>query len=470
MKTENIEDIYELTFIQKGLLFQSLYEPELGVYFFQFRFAIRGNLNVVAFDHAWQQVAARHTALRTGFYWENLDKPLQIVYRQVKVPLEELDLRGIDSIEQQKRLQSFLESDRQKGFDLSQECLMRLTLIRLTDDSYQFVWSFHFIIIDGWSLPLIFKDVIEFYEAQCRGQDLPIEPGVPYRYYIDWLQQQDISKTERFWQEALSGIQAPTPLTNLDTDRQSSLEERFDEQNLYLSAATTAALQSLARQHQLTPGTLFQGIWALLLSRYSCHRTVVYGCTVSGRPADLEGVESMVGILINTLPVKVTINTEQSLLQWLKQLQAQLLEMRQYEYSPLVEIQGWSQVPRNLPLFESIVVYEKLPIDPILDQWQGGLEVSSPTSYYKTNYPLTIAIYPGSEFCIAINYDFRRFDAATISNIQEDFEILLQGMVNHPDVLLKDLLLLLDREQHISSLLEKEVTFDFNFDKIATVF
>ena len=115
-------------------------------------------------------------------------------------------------------------------------------------------------------------------------------------------------------------------------------------------------------------------------------------------------------------------------------------------------------------------MYERLPVDPILEQWQGDLEVSSPTSYYKTNYPLTIAIYPGSEFCIAINYDFRRFDTATISNIQKDFEILLQGMVNHPDVLLKDLLLLLDREQHIYSLLEKEVIFNFDFDRIATVY
>lgn len=470
MKIENIEDIYELTPIQKGLLFQSLYEPELGVYFFQFRFAIRGNPNVVAFDLAWQQTAIKHTALRTGFDWENLDKPLQIVYRQVKVPLEQLDWRGIDLAEQQQHLQSFLERDRQKGFDLSQECLMRLTLIRLTDDSYQFVWSFHFIIIDGWSIPLIYKDLVEFYEALCRGQDLSIDPAVPYRNYINWLQKQNISETEKFWREALNGIQAPTSLKNLNTDCKSNLKERFDEQNLYLSAETTAKLQKLTKQYKLTPSTLFQGIWALLLSRYSCHHTVVYGCTVSGRPADLEGVESMVGTLINTLPVKVTINTEQFLLEWLKQLQAQLLEMRQYEYSPLVEIQGWSQVPRNMPLFESIVVYERLPIDSTLEQWQGGLEVFSPTSYYKTNYPLTIAIYPASEFCIAINYDFRRFDPATISNIQEDFKILLQSMGNNPDVLLKDFLLLLDRERHIYSLLEKEVTFNFDFDKAAKVY
>jgi hypothetical protein len=469
MKTENIEDMYELTPIQKGLLFQSLYEPELGVYFFQVSFTLHGNLNVVAFDRAWQQVAARHTALRTGFYWENLDKPLQIVYRQVKVPLEELDLRGIDSIEQQKHLQSFLESDRQKGFDLSQECLMRLTLIRLTDDSYQFVWSHHFIIIDGWSIPLIFKDLIEFYEALCRGQDLPSEPSIPYRYYIEWLQRQDLSKVEAYWRQALNGIQAPTPLFNLDVEERFSLEERYNEQRVYISTATTAALQSLARKHQLTASTLFQGVWALLLGRYSCHHTVVYGCTVSGRPADLVGVESMVGMLINTLPVKVKVDTEQSLLEWLKQLQAQLLEMRQYEYSPLVEIQGWSQVPRKLPLFESILIYENLPIDPVVEEWQGDLKVSDHVSYYKTNYPLTIAVYPGLEICIGINYDFRRFDAATISNIQEDFEILLQGMVNHPDVLVKDLLLLVDREQHIYSLLEKEVTFDFDFDKTATV-
>jgi hypothetical protein len=463
MKTENIEDIYELSPIQKGLLFHSLYAPELGTYFFQMSFTLRGRLNVVAFDRAWQQVAARHTILRTGFYWENIDKPLQVVYRQVKVPLEQHDWREIKPLEQHKRLQSFLESDRQRGFDLSQECLMRLALIRCADDSYQFIWSRHFLIIDGWSVPLVLKEFIQIYKALCQGQDLPLAPSRPYRYYIVWLQQQDLSKAEVFWRQALRGVPAPTPLTNLDVDQLSSHEERYDEQRIYLSEATTAALQSLARQNQLTLSTLFQGAWAMLLNRYSCRNEVVYGCTVSGRPVDLVGAESMVGMFINTLPVWVKVDVEQYLLVWLRQLQAQLVEMRQYEYTPLVEIQGWSGVPRGVPLFESILVFENISMDQVLRELEGSLEVPKETTFYKTNYPLTVAVYPDSNLCIGINYDFRRFDSATIAGILGDFERLLQGILTHPEVQLKDLPLLTPTEQCITSMLAKEATFDFDF-------
>jgi hypothetical protein len=462
MKTENILDIYELSPIQQGILFHSLYAPELGLYLIQLGYILRGNLNVIAFERAWQQVVERHTVLRTSFYWENIDKPLQVVHRQVKVPLEQHDWRGIDSVEQHKRIKTFLESDRASGFDFSQAPLIRLTLIRLTDDSYQFIWSKHHLILDGWSAPLVLKDVVQLYEALCQGQDLPDSPSRPYGDYIAWLRQQDLSKAEVFWRQALNRVKAPTPLTNLDIDDLSSQEESYDEERIKLSEATTAALQSLARQHQLTLSTLIQGVWAVLLSRYSCENNVVYGCTVSGRPVDLVGAESMVGVFINTLPVRVKVDAEQFLLVWLKQLQAQLVEMRQYEYSPLVEVQGWSEVPRGVPLFESIVVVENFPVDRVLRQWQGDLEIQNQTAFYKTNYPLNVVTYPGSELAIAISYDCRRFDAATIAGILQHFEILLQGIVTNPEVRLKDLLLLTER-QYITLMLEKEVTFNFDF-------
>jgi hypothetical protein len=463
MKAENIEDIYELSPVQKGILFHSLYAPELGLYFIQFSYTLRGLLNVVAFDSAWQQVAARHTALRTSFYWEEIDKPLQVVHRQVKVPLEQQDWRGIDPVEQQKRLESFLKSDRSSGFDFSQAPLMRLTLIRLADYSYQLVLSKHHLILDGWSSALVMKEFVQLYEALCQGQDVPLASCRPFGDYIAWLRKQDLSKAEVFWRWLLSKVKAPTPLTNLDVDNLSSQEERYDEQQLKLSEATTAALQSLARQHQLTLNTLVQGAWTVLLSYYSCKNDVVYGCTVSARPVDLMGAESMVGMFVNTLPVRVKVDAQQYLLPWLKQLQAQQVEMRQYDYSPLVEVQGWSEVPRGTPLFESIFVFENYPVARVLREWEGDVELQNSSDFYKTNYPLTVVAYPGSELVLGISYDCRRFDAATIATILEHFKILLQGMVTNPEVRLKDLSLLTVTEQYITLRLEKEVNFDFDF-------
>lgn len=446
MNGDNIEDIYELSPAQQGILFHSLYSPNSGVYFVQQCYTLRGNLNIVAFENAWQQVVTRHTALRTSFYWENLDKPVQVVHHQVKVPLKQYDWRGIEPAFQQEQLEAFLESDRKQGFDLSQESLIRLTLIRLSDDSYQFVWSKHHLILDGWSTALVLKDVVQRYEVLCQGQNVPDTPSRPYGDYIAWLQQQDLSKAEMFWRQVLSGIQAPTPLLSPHVNQPHPAE--YDEQQVKLSQTTTAALQSLARQHQLTLSTLVQGAWAILVSRYSREEDVIYGSTVSGRPADLAGAESMVGLFINTLPVRVKMDANTALLPWLEQLQAQLIEMRQYEYSPLVEIQGWSEVPRGLPLFESIVVFENYPVDRVLRESKVNIEIQNVTAFDRTNYPLTVIAIPGSELEFRISYDRNRFDCATITRMLGHFQTLLEGMATNPISRLKDLPLLTKAEEH----------------------
>ncbi|MFP5270445.1 amino acid adenylation domain-containing protein [Coleofasciculus sp.] len=446
MKADNIQDIYELSPAQQGILFHSLYSPESGVYFVQLCCTLRGYLNPEAFEDAWQRVVARHTVLRTSFYWENLDKPLQVVNRQVKLPFEQQDWREMAAKEQQEQLDTFLKRDRASGFSFAQAPLIRLTLIRIAEDAYQFIWSKHHLILDGWSTALVFKDFVQQYQALCQGQDLPLAASGAYGDYIAWLQQQDLAKAERFWRQALGGIQAPTPLISLTGDISPDQKPDYEEQHIKLSAETTTALQSLARQHQLTLNTLVQGAWALLLSRYSGESDVIYGNTVSGRPVDLVGAEAMVGLFINTLPVRVTIDSEQALVPWLQQLQTQLVEMRQYEYSPLVKVQGWSEIPRGVPLFESLVVFENYPVERGREKWNIDLEIHNVRSIEATNYPLTAIAIPGVELEFILSYNRHRFDQHTISRMLGHLQTLLQGMVAHPYHPLKDLPLLTDAE------------------------
>lgn len=294
MKTDNIQDIYELTPIQQGILFHGIYAPESGFYFVQKIITLRGKLNVVAFNRAWQEVVGRHTSLRTGFYWEDINKPLQVVYQKVTVPIEQKDWRELTTVEQQLQFESFLKCDRDLGFDLSQECLMRLTLFRLGEDDYKFVWTSHFINMDGWSVALVLSEFVQFYEAFCQNQDLSLTSGSSFKNYITWLQRQDFDEAESFWRSQLKGLKAPTPLTNLYVKQSFNQEQEYHQSRGFLSEKTTSALKSLGRKHQLTLNTLIQATWALLLSRYTGKQKVVYGYTTAGRPVDLEGVESMV--------------------------------------------------------------------------------------------------------------------------------------------------------------------------------
>jgi hypothetical protein len=468
METKIIEDMYGLTPVQKGMLFHCLYDSELSLYFFQHIFTVRGDLNLEAFEKAWQLVMNRHPILRTSFYWEEIENPLQIVHSEVKVPISFNDWSEINSVEQQRQLQSLILSDRQKSFDFSQPCLMRHTLIRTTNNCYQYIWSMNHIIIDGWGGSLIFQEFVETYGKLCKNQEVSLAPTRPFRDYIDWLEQQEISKAENFWRQALKGIRIPTSLTYIEknekTERSSTQEVRYSEEIIQLSLKTTQELDFFATQNRLTLATIINGIWAILLSRYSCCSKVLYGCTVTGRPGDLKGIESMVGMFVNTLPIHVNVNKEELLLSWLQRFQLQLVEVRNYEYTPIIEAHQWSEIPRNLTLFDSIVVIENFPVSEFIKDWKGNIEFQHREIYYRNNYPLNLVVYPNKELLIAISYDSRKFSTNVITGILKDIEILLNQLITNPNLQIKDLSFLRPEQQQVASMLGSKALFDWTFN------
>ncbi len=441
-----IEDMYPLSPMQEGMLFHTLFAPSSGMYFEQFSYSLDAGLNVPAFKQVWQRVIDRHPVLRTAFIWERRDTPFQVVYRRVKFPWEEYDWRGGES-DSDERLEAFLKADRERGFVLSEAPLLQLTLIRMTKTTYQFTMSFHHMLMDGWCSQVLFQEVFAFYEAFCRGADIELERPRPYRDYILWLQQQDMAQAEAFWRQTLKGVTGPTPLV---VDRAAaspdSADEGYTRLHIQLSAGATAALQTLARQHHLTTNTFVQGAWALLLNRYSGEQDVVFGVISSGRPAGLQGVESMVGLFLNTLPLRVQVAPAALLLPWLKQLQALQVEMRQYEYSPLMKIHGWSGLPQTLPLFETILAFENYPRD--LSRGEtGGLSARDLRRFEKTNYPLGLVALPGAQLQLELWYDTLRFDRETIARMLEQVRTLLEDMAAHPDKQLSALRLLPETER-----------------------
>lgn len=432
MNKKNIENIYPLSPTQQGILFHTLHAPESGVYVVQSCYTFSQTLDIAAFQQAWQQVINQHPILRTSFHWQQYKEPFQVVHKSVTLPWQYYDWQELSEIEQ--RLAAFLQADCKQGFDLTHPPLLRLTLIQVAKNTYHFVWSSHHLILDGWSTALVLQQVSQTYaglsDRSCATR--------PYADYINWLQQQNLAQAEAFWRKMLQGFTAPTQL------KLGKSTGCYNNQSLKLSAATTAALQSIARQHKLTLNTLVQGAWAILLARYSREEDIVFGATSSGRPPTLVGSESMVGLFINTLPVRVQVSGEALLIPWLQQLQTRQVEAQQYEYSPLVQVQTWSDVPHNLPLFESILVFENYPVDAGLQQWATQMQVHQIQSVESTNYAIALKAGVSTELSLEILSDRA---PTTIYRLLGHLQTLLEGMVANPQSAITSLPLLTTAEQ-----------------------
>ncbi|MBG1265934.1 non-ribosomal peptide synthase/polyketide synthase [Nostoc sp. WHI] len=443
---QNIEEIYPLSPMQQGMLFHSLYDPESGVYFAQVSCTLTGNLDVQTFEQAWEKIVAKHSIFRTAFVWESLSQPVQVVYRQVQVTVETYNWQELSVQEQQQQLEIFLECDRQKGLQLSQAPLMRLHLIQLNRNTYQFVWSSHHLLLDGWSLPLVFQDLLNFYQAISQGETFRYQPTVTYRNYIAWLQKQDQKQAEKFWKQKLQGFTAPTHLT-VEKPLSDKYGISYGEQKIQFTASLTTALQSFVRQNRLTLNNLVQATWALLLSRYSQETDVVFGMTVSGREPSIVGIESMVGLFINTMPIRVQVAADTQVLALLKDLQVQQVESEQYSYSSLAEIQGWSEIPRGTPLFDSIVVFENFHVDAARKSHNDSFTIENIHLSQHTNYPLTVVAYPGQQLQIRMSYNTSQFDDAAIARMLGHFQTLIEGIIANPQQRVSQLPMLTAGEQ-----------------------
>lgn len=447
MNKKNIENIYPLSPTQQGILFHTLNAPESGVYVVQSCYTFSQTLDITAFRQAWQQVIARHPILRTSFHWQQYKEPFQVVHKTLPLPWQYYDWQNSPEIEQQ--LTAFLQADAEQEFDLTHPPLLRLTLVQIAKNTYHFIWSSHHLILDGWSTALILQQVFQTYTGIS---DRAIATR-PYADYINWLQQQNLAQAETFWRKTLKGFTAPTQL-------KLKKAASYSNQSLKLSKATTNALQSIARQHKLTLNTILQGAWAILLARYSSEQDIVFGATSSGRPPTLVGSESMVGLFINTLPVRVQVYGNELLIPWLQQLQARQVEAQQYEYSPLMQVQAWSDVPRDVPLFESILVFENYPVDASLQQWATQMQVHQIRSVESTNYAIALKAGVSTELSLEILSDR---SSTTIERMLGHLQTLLEGIVANPQSAVASLPLLTAIEQQ--QLLDWHNTHNYPQDK-----
>ncbi|MCB1035324.1 MAG: AMP-binding protein, partial [Acidobacteria bacterium] len=447
---------------QQGMLFHTLYEPEEGTYIGQLGSDFNAVLDLDAFQRAWEAVVRRHGTLRTGFQWQGVEEPLQHVRgfsEALRAEVRVEDLRQLSVEEQQQRVAAILEEDRHRGFDLERPPLVRFMALRLGEERLRLVWSFHQLILDGWSLPVLLQDFFTAYQQGVSGGSPALPPAPSYREYVAWLERQDLAAAETFWRRELAGFEEPTAVA---FDRAAGTERRHREIARPLSRELTSELEAFARRQRLTLNTLVEGAWSLLLGRGAGAADVLFGVVVSGRPPELAGVDEMVGLLINTLPVRVRIPGGMSVESWLAGLQLHQAELRQYEYSPLADVQRWSgvELAQGQSLFDTFMVFQNYPEedeggaakvlrsgDPGVPE-EGELQLGTLEAEERSTYALTLVANPGPELELVLENDASRFDATTVERQLRQLENLLTGMATAPEAKLEDLSLLSPAEAH----------------------
>jgi len=409
-----VQNLYPLSAMQSGMLFHCVYAPESSAYTNQLRVDVDG-LDAERFVAAWQAALARHDSLRCGFLHRG-DQPLQWVARDVTLPVIAEDWTGRNAVD----LDRFAADQLAQRFDLNEPPLLRLALLRTGATRHHLVWTVHHLLLDGWSTAQLLGEVLRHYAGEHLAAN-----GSRFADYIGWLQSRDGAASASFWTGHLQALDQPTRL--LAALPAPDAGHGHTEQHLVLDAADTAALANFARAQKVTLNTLVQAAWLLVLQRCTGQPCVAFGATVAGRPADLPAAERMLGLFINTLPVVATPQPRQAVGDWLRDVQALNLALREHEHTPLYDIQRWAG-HAGQALFDSIVVFENYPVDAALRTAPGGLQFSNVSNRAETNYPLTLVLSHTETLRLTCRFDRAMLGEAQTNMLAQSLLAVMQQM------------------------------------------
>jgi amino acid adenylation domain-containing protein/non-ribosomal peptide synthase protein (TIGR01720 family) len=423
-----IEDVYPLSAMQR--LFHSMDASGNGLGFEQWRFEIRGALDPVRLRAAWQRVIERHTILRTMFVASRAGEPLQAVVRRAELPWAEHDLRSTPPDALAARLEALLDLDRRAGFALDHPPLLRVTLVRLADEVWQLVWSTHHLLVDGWSWPLVFRDLAAGYSGETS---VLANKACPYGRYIEWLTVRRSSGGEQYWSRLLLGYTEPTPIPG-QAPRGVGSEGWLGEVEDRLQAATLRALRENARMRGVTLSTLTQAAWALVLAHRADRRDIVFGVATSGRPSEVPDIETMVGPCVTNIPVRARIEPELPVFEWLAALQEQQLDSAPHQYVSTEDLQRWSELSPRHRLFDSLLVFQNYVVDPAVKRFGSELAIEVLSAPEATNYPITVMAFPGEDLRLRILYHRTRIAPEDARTTLAELRGLLATISERPDI------------------------------------
>jgi tyrocidine synthetase-3 len=432
---KNIDDIYALTPMQEGILFHYLKDPGSDIYFEQLCLEIAGEIDFELFEKAWNFVIETNEMLRATFRWEKIENPIQVILKKHRLQPKYHDLSGEKSSEKKTRVENLKDEDRKEKFDL-REVPFRVTLCRVEAGKYEMIISNHHILYDGWSTGVIIREFFEAYYGQNKKivkGDQEAKPTIKlsYKEFIQWIQNQDKTKQKHYWKEYLARFEHPTGLLIKIKRKKTGELKSSANYPVLLERSIKDRLEIFIKTNRVTLAAFFYSAWGILLQAYGNTDDVIFGTTVSGRSARIKGIEDMVGLFINTIPLRVRTAPGEKIIDLVQRINYILPIREKYESTPLVDIKEYSELENNRELFDSIIALENYPLygELMRKNSQSPLAVNSYSMVESTNYDLGIAIIFGKRIEIDYIYNPTSFEKSSITRLSRHFSNIIENIL-----------------------------------------
>ncbi|MDP2414101.1 non-ribosomal peptide synthetase [Daejeonella sp.] len=436
-------NIYPLAPMHSGMLFHSVYHgKQSNAYFVQMSLLLEGSLNATALLNSWNATLNNHDALKTSFIWQNIANPLQVVFNDVVIPWQYSDISHLTDEELvSESILKLQQEHEDEGFAFDQAPLMRLHLVKKSDRVHELIWSYHHLVMDGWSMPIVLKEVFSRYRNAVRGSNETFIKPAPFFNYIKWLNQQDTNTAVEFWRSELGDIDEPT-FFKADmhvTDDQSFI---YGEEKVLIKEQSHSAINKLLKKNKVTLNAFFQALWSIIICSYTDKDEAIFGATVSGRPPAIAGIEGMVGVFINTIPIRIRVQEDADFFNWVHEVQLKQSAREEYSYLPLAEIQKLSGLTGNTALFDTILIIENYPGLTSDEDSDTGLQVSINRGYERIEIPLCVIVTSNENLNIKISYDAGRYSPGFINGLLSHFESSIEAILKIETPLINEISLL----------------------------
>ncbi|SDY17711.1 hybrid non-ribosomal peptide synthetase/type I polyketide synthase [Thermoactinomyces sp. DSM 45892] len=448
VQPNQIEDILTLTPTQEGILYHCLKDSVQQMYVGQVALEVTGQLHVSHLEKALQRVVQENECLRSVFRWEKLSHPVQVILRQMSHHIMEHDLTSLSEQEQKEQIVQMDEEERSKGFDLTKGPLLRISASKVRADQYRVLINFHHIMMDGWSLGVFLSEWFTRYGQLQSNQVKKSQPKTKYKEYVKWLGQQETGKAKGFWNRVLQSWEPTTKLP---------YRHDKNETHLHMNSVVTSLsdimpeVSHFSKTYGVTPNTILNVAWGVMLQRYSGSDDVTFGLTVSGRPDEMQGVDQTIGLFINTVPVRVMTESKQTVTELMSEVHKQAVEMKEYEYLPLTDIHSAAKLRGNESLFDHILVFENYPLDQkLLEGAYHDFQITRYSEWELNNYDLTVAFLLAGEPQMKFDYMDGLFDRQTMERMAEHFQVVLRQIISRPDELVRNLDILPKWEEQLT--------------------